>query len=249
MKKLWSVLCFHALCLNAADLSWTFRWDDTDCGIYFEDTNVTATTKMAVRDDVTRILSFNPASNATFNALMPTDPRYGQYAGKFSLSRGVYPSQFTIQYYNTFDGTNFLVCPPGMTSNYLVRIAMTNQALEAYSCLSNFVNTINQVSTNTLSQTTFASLFWTIEKNRVATQGDFNEQGADYLFIVNDLAKYQFGFQSICDFGTGIEDGESLTCCSLIFRRKINSTSLWSRWPIIYKEGQWRLIPAYEMPK
>lgn len=249
MKKLWSVLFFHAIVLNAADLSWTFRWDNTDCGMYFEDTNVTSTAKMAIRDDVARILSFNAASNATFTALIPTHPFFGQYAGKFSLSKGVYPSQFSVQYYNTFGGTNYLVCSAGMTSNYLVRIAMGNQAPEAYSCLSNFVYTINQASTNTLSQTTFASLFWTIEKNRVATQVDFNDQGADYLFIVNDLAKYQFEFQSLFDFGTGTEDGESLTYCSLIFRRRVNATSLWSRWPIIYKEGQWRLIPAYEMPK
>jgi hypothetical protein len=241
------ILLAHIACARTNATPWTFQWDGTVYGLYFEDTNLTATARTVIRDDTARILSYNSASNATLTALPPSNPRFGQYAGVFSLSGVVCPPQFDCRHYNSFGGTNYLVFPAGMTSAYLSHIAMASQAAVAFSTLSNFVHAVNHVSTNTFSRNTFASLFWSTGKNRVATRGDFEEQGADYLFVVNDLAKFCFGFQSILDFETESGNGEIHAGCSLIFRRKTHAAGMWSRWPIVYKEGQWRLIPAYEM--
>lgn len=86
-----------------------------------------------------------------------------------------------------------------------------------------------------------------MSKNRVATEQDFIEQGADYLFIVNDLAKFEYALQSIFDFSTKGKNCEPFIWCSLIIHHRTKGTDIWTRWPALYKEGAWRHVPAYEM--
>lgn len=249
MKKAFMFLSLAAATLQAGEWVWTFQWAGSTRGIYFEDTSLTPAAKAAIRDDTAHILSYSPGSNAVFSAMPPADPCFGQHTGVAALGLNVRPAQFRCQYYKQHTGTPYLFFPTGMTSNYLSHIAMTNQQAAAYSSLSNFVHSINHISTNTVSSNTFASLFWTLSRNRVATAQDFTEQGGAYPFIINDISKYEFAFQSILEFGAKAVDDGPFIWCSLIFHPKEDAydSDVWTRWPAIYKDGVWRLIATYEL--
>lgn len=125
------------------DLSWTFQWETNTYGLLFEDTNLTAMVKGAIRDDVQGVLAYNPTTNAFFHSLTASDPQYGIYAGRMTLDDAATPSEFP-SLYKVLGGTNYFAVANSSSSNYTAKIVLTNQQQVAIGGLSNFLVTAHK---------------------------------------------------------------------------------------------------------
>jgi hypothetical protein len=242
------VVAFAQAQTVSPDLSWTLPWGTSQAGLLFEDTNLTTSVKAAIRDDVARILSFNSLENASFETLSPGSSYYGKWTGNMTLTNAVLPRLLPLSYYKTCSDTNYFVIEEKVCLAYLDKILLTNQNALAINSLSNFVSMINQVTTNNLSSAGFRSLFWSINEDRSISQTDFSEYNPDYIKAISEMATFTHLYISILDFELGTINGSSWLSVNVHVRKKNNPGDVWTDIPLIFRGGQWRFIPGYEMP-
>lgn len=250
MKKFFMLFClFPLIGLTNEDLIGTFQWGTNTVGVVFQTTNLTQSVKATIRDDAARIMSFNPPSNSTFVAFNTGDMNYGVFTGRIAMTRALVPHDFWLTYYNTYNGTNYFVVDPVACTNYLEKIALTNQFSLATGALEAFVNTLNQVSTNNLSPSALASLYWSLQNDRALTLAvDFENDMDACLKKINSMSAEEHIFLSILDISTESLFGQTWLMAGLRIRRKNDPNQMWGDLPVVFRQGQWRFIPGDEMP-
>jgi len=244
MKKLLPLLTLP-LVVMADDWSWTFKWGTNDVGVVFENTNLTASVKSAIRDDFAYVLSYNIPSTAKFEVGIDTDS--GKYAGRLVLDEEATPDKFPAAFFQTHNGTNYFAITHEDSTNYLAQIALTNQYRAAISGLSNFVHTINHATTGNLSRVALVNMYWNLSEDRVLTVDDISERA--YLNLLQsdrgDIKGYTYVVPSILDLAYCEVEGKMWFMGVLRVRSKLNGRALEQY--CAYRKGKWRLI-FYEGP-
>ncbi|MEI7901200.1 MAG: hypothetical protein WCK89_13185 [bacterium] len=155
------VMCF--LSANAQTTALPFQWQDQTLWVDFEQTNLAASVRQTIRDDIAHSMSLIPVTNVTFAVLTTGDQFYGRYTGAATISDKT-PINYChgiFDYYTTMAGTNYFQIDVRACSNYLAAISLTNQYASAISSFSNFLNQVRtgfSVTNMTLAQK--RALFW-----------------------------------------------------------------------------------------
>jgi len=164
------------------------------------------------------------------------------------MNHALVPKGFPLDYYKTYNETNYFMMSATDSTNYLTKIALTNQCAQEMKALNMFVNTLNKVTTNNLSPTVFASWYWSIRYDRAVTlEEDFEGDTEECLKRINEMSKEKFLFVSILDIVQLETFGKTWLGAELRIHPKNNPTDLGDL-PIIYRKGKWRFIPGSEMP-
>lgn len=229
----------------AEDWSRTFQWGTNHIGVVFEETNLTDSVKSVIQDDFAYVLSYNVSSNAVFETLPVGDLYYGKYTGRMVLDMEALPDKFPKKYYNAHLGTNYFVVTYEDSTNYLAQIALTNQQNTAISGLSNFVYTVNYATTNSLSRSALAAMYWKMSEDRVLTSNDMSE--ITYLRVlrpdVGVFQRYTYYAPSILDIA--LSDYGNKTWLVGMLRMRTKEDGQPAEQPCLYREGLWRLV-VYE---
>ncbi len=250
MKKLFMLFCFlPSIGFTTEDLSWTFLWGTNSVGVVFQTTNLEFAVKSSISDDVVRILGFNVPSNSTYTAFNTGDTLFGVVTGRIAMAHAFVPSNSPLRYYNTYNGTIFFVVDAVACTKYLTKIALTNQCPLATDSLATFITTLNQVTTNTVSPSAFASLYWSLQNDRTVTlTGDFEDDITGCLKRINDMSTEEHLLLSILDISNEFLFGKTWLMAEIKIRKKSDPKQVLGDLPVVYREGQWHLIPGYEMP-
>ena len=239
-------LAFISLLVSASvsysqlpDLSWTFQWETNSYGLLFEDTNLTALVKASIRDDVQGVLAYNPATNAFFHSMTASDPQYGVYAGRMTLDDATMPSDFPLSLYKVFGGTNYFAVAISSSSNYTAKIALTNQQQVAISGLSNFLFTVeNMTSSNTTIQA-FQQKWWHPLQERIYTPEDVDADSiAKHIDAFGCLYYY---YPSVLSFEFRSENGKTWLGCK-VWTRKKSDLKKHLKLDLVYGGDQWRFV-------
>lgn len=206
---------------------------------------MTDSVKSSIQDDLTYVLSFNVASNVAFEALTAGDFYYGKYTGRMVLDLEGLPEKFPKNYYIAHDGTNYLVVTYEDSTNYLAQIALTNQQYAAISSLSNFVYTVNHATTNSLSRSALAAMYWKMSEDRVLTSNEMSE--TTYIRVLRPdggvFQRYTYFAPSILDIAYTVCSNKTWLVGMLRMRSKEDCQP--AEQPCLYRDGQWRLV-VYE---
>jgi hypothetical protein len=176
-------LIMTAIMLNVAHsyaqtTNLTFQWHGQTMGVYFEATNLTASVKRAIRDDIAYSLSLIPTNNVTFEILPPTNPDSANYTGIVSIHRTT-PINYCegiLCFYKTVGGNIYWEIDTEASSKYLVAIALTNQYAAAIHSFSNFYhNLITGFDTTGMTLAEKKAFFWGPYANEVE-----QEMGAEF---------------------------------------------------------------------
>ena len=234
---LFSASVSHA---QAPDLSWTFRWETNTHGLLFEDTNLTAMVKVAMRDDVQGVLAYNSTTNAVFHSLTASDPQYGVYSGRMTLDDATTPSDFPLSLYKVLGGTNYFAVAISSSSNYMAKIALTNQQQFAISGLSNFLVTAqNMTSSNTTIQA-FQQKWWHPLQERIYTPEDVD---ADTITKhIDAFGGLYYYYPSVLSFEFRSENGKTWLGCK-VWTRKKGDLKKHLELDLVYGGDQWRFVP------
>jgi len=141
----------------------TFQWHGQTMGLAFEATNLTASVKQAIRDDIAYSMSLIPVTNAVFEVYPPNHPDSAQHTGfaRFSSARINY-CEGVLFFYKTI-GTN--ICwqiDTDTSTEYLAAIAITNQHAKAVAAFTNYFNqfTGGKIDTSKMTLAQKKALIW-----------------------------------------------------------------------------------------
>ena len=255
MKRTLAIISVMAayLCTAASgqDLSWTFQWEASRYGLVFEDTNLVASVKNAIRDDIAYALSLIPSTNVTFEALTPTSSNYGKYAGfvTFSHSTPINYCDGILCYYKSSGGQTVFQLDPEACTNYAAAIALTNQYASAMTALSNRLQQAMigyDVAAMTLAEK--RDFFWNpplMEKIETMEGGRFEQFLNDSIPDVNDPIHGVWPFPSILRFkmSSGLIKGGNppMLSCDVIGGNL--DTGDIDTFTLVYVDGVWRFCP------
>ena len=227
----------------------TFQWHGQTMGVEFEVTNLTASVKAAIRDDIAYSLSLIAASNVTFEALTPTSSSYGKYAGFATISHTT-PINYCagiLCYYNTSGGQTVFQLAPDVCLAYAVAITLTNQHAAAVNAFSNFIShakTRFDVTGMTLTEK--KAFFWgtaAIDALEQEEGANFDQALTDALSSrPSDIPPWAFPpMPSILAFSAWDGAGAGVPVPTLLCKVKrwdpVNKTTHWS---FVYADGTWR---------
>lgn len=245
MKTFLSIGCVLAFVLSAMsqsvpDLSWTFQWGTNTFGLLFENTNLTVGVKAAIRDDVQTVYNVTPPSNAVYRAYQPGEDEYGKFLGHMYM-QGAYtcPRELSGWSYAAYGGTNFFFVEADVCSNYLAKIALTNQYDVATGSLSNFLTVAQNMTTNNTTTNLFLQKFWLLEQNRVPVPSDDHEMTYPN-YIQAWGAKYYF-YPSVLQFNYGNLEGLVVLHAKIHAVKKTDPSGR-SEVYVVYKDDQWRFL-------
>ena len=222
------------------DWSWTFQWGNQHYGLLFEDVGLTPDIKAAIKDDVQGVLSYNPVTSATFNVLSPKDSRYGAYTGRMTLSDAMVPFGFPLALYKVIGGMNYFAVDVAAGSSYAAKIALTNQQNMAISGLSNFLFSVQNMTTGNTTVAEFQQKWWHPIKESV-----YVPREPDPDSVVGYIAKFgglYYAYPSILSFETVSDGGKSWFGCKIWTWQK-NGARDALEMDIVYGGGEWRFVP------
>jgi hypothetical protein len=224
--------------VRAQDVPWTFQWDGVDCGLIFEASNLTASTKAAIRDDVQRVFTLTRRTNAVFHALAPGNVGFGTYTGWVEHDADIsWPKGFKVSSYLTSGTINSFLLDSDCCQKYLQKIALTNQYQTAVCAVSNFISTITTATTNNLSRNAVLELSWSIRANRGATMDDISDP--EYRDIFRNWQEFPFHPPvSILDFSSEPAFGQTWLFLALRFKAILEADTI--EMPVVYVNGMWR---------
>jgi hypothetical protein len=245
MKTLLSTGCVLAFVLSAMsqsvpDLSWKFQWGTNTCGLLFENTNLTVGVKAAIRDDVQTAYYAIPPSNAVYRAYQSGEEEYGKFLGHMYI-QGAYtcPRDLSGWSYAVYGGTNFFFVEADVCSNYLAKIALTNQYDVAIGSLSNFLVAAETMTIANTSTNAFLQKFWHYNSNRIPDISD--DPAFKFLDYVQEWGSVYYINPSILQFEYGSLEG--LICLHAEIKT-VNKTEPDKRSNVyvVYKDAQWRFL-------
>ena len=137
MKRLiQTIILLGASCAYTQTTNLTFQWHGQTMGLDFKETNLTASVKNAIRDDIAYSLSLIAVSNVTFELSAPNTNHTGvvsiHYQTPIDYCEGV------LCFYKTIGGNVWWQIDSETCSNYLAAITLTNQHAVAVNSFSNF---------------------------------------------------------------------------------------------------------------
>ena len=242
MKKTLAIIIIVAVHLCVAsgqDLSWTFQWGTNRYGLLFDATNLSASAKGAIRDDIELLLSYMPQNETEIYILKSGDSYYGEYVGRISWPNRKGMKPFPLSVYSVFGNTNYYHVSESRSVEYLAGIALTNQYRKAVTAIPGWFSQRASASTNTMSCAEYVDCVWFFDLERVATTNDLT--ASDY---VKGLAEWQAWpvcpLVSILDFEQYSKDGNSRLMLGMRHRNVVSGSIVSS--PAIYVEGKWRYV-------
>ena len=127
-------------CAQSQVIGLTFQWHGQDMIVDFETTNLSASVKSAIRDDIAYSLSIIASSNVVFETLTPDSSNYGKYTGFMTISHTT-PINYcggVLCYYKNSGGQTIFQLSPKTCANYAAAVTLTNQHAIAINAFSNF---------------------------------------------------------------------------------------------------------------
>ena len=240
------------VCARTQGTELTFQWSGQTMGVDFEDTNLTASVKYAIRDDIAYGLSLIPPTNVTFEVLTPTSSGYGKYAGFMTVSHTT-PINYCdgiLCYFKNIGGNKVFQLSPAVCSNYVAAIALTNQYASAVTALSNYLHQAEagyDVANMTLAQK--RDFFWNpplMEKIEILKGGQFEQFLNASIPDVNDPIKGVWPFPSILCFKVSSEliagGNQPVLSCKVIGGHLEDDDI--NTFLLVYIDGFWRFCPT-----
>jgi hypothetical protein len=233
---------------HAQTTNLTFQWHGQTMGLYFEATNLTASVKRAIRDDIAYSMSLIPTTNVVFEVFPPTSPSYSKYTGfvDFHTPRINYCGG-VLSLYKTAGGNIHWEIDTNTSTKYLMAIALTNQYATAISAFTNFHHNLVKgfdVSGMTLAEK--KAFFWgslideieqeegaNFEPGITATLSQRPSPLPEWMFpprpSILAFSKWEMG--KIDDLPTPV-----LLCLAKHWTPENKNT----KWPFVYVKGKWR---------
>jgi hypothetical protein len=241
--RIWLLVASTGLFANAQnppfDLSWTFQCDNARYGLLFESANLTADVKTSIRDDVQNVFSCNSSAGATFHALSAGEPKYGIYTGWMSFSEGKIPNGFPLFFYKVFNGTNYFIVDAVSSDDYATKIALTNQQCIAINSLSNFLYTVQNMTTNSTTVASFKQKWWNPLKEDVY---DPQEPDAAIVKYISMYGELHYFYPSILSFENVTYEGKSWFGCK-VWTSKKGNLKPYLQLDLVFGGGEWRFVP------
>ena len=249
MKKLiQTIILLGASCVCAQTNGLTFQWHGQTMGVEFEVTNLAASVKNAIRDDVAYALSLIPSTNVTFEALTPVSSGYGKYAGfaRFSSARIDYCTG-VLCFYKTVGNMVCWEIDTDTSTTYLAAIAVTNQYATAVNAFTNYFYqfTEGKIDTSKMTLAEKKALVWNPPFMQ-RLEADYRDTLEEILSEIVPAVPAPLGacpFPSILAFTVEIDFPEEwnppLLCCEVKFWGEYKSTFLFC-----YVDGKWRFSPS-----
>ena len=233
------------------DWSWTFPRYGTTCGLYFEDTNLTAPVKAAIRDEVCQSYSFVASSNLYSKLYLPGDSKYGTFVGlDGSMGNDGCAEGLGWWDYKLHDGIRYFHVDKELSERFLQAIALTNQHRVAVGRLSQFLQAFNSTTTSNVVPKEYLPLWWSLEQDKPLSP-TFKGRWEDTPGLASKETVVQFCAQ-FCDeeiivssilnfrYGDGDSPIKGLWCETKC--RKRSSSEYERGLAIIYRAGKWRVI-------
>ena len=238
---------------QAQDWSWTFqRWGDT-CGLLFEATNLTTSVKGAIRDDVAKAYAaVTSSNNLSTTVYAPNEPEYGRFVGHDSLEgeEGM-PRDLSGWDYKLHNGNRYFFVKESLSTNYLAKIALTNQHQAAIGSLSNFLATANSTTTNNLNVAEYVQMWWSMEQKKPLSL-TFSMYKDEVLFFPSEEevrkfcdyfnGRYEVIVPTILAFKQDAQKYEGVLYCEPVYRKRSDGSYERLPIPLAYCQGKWRLV-------
>ena len=236
---------------QAQDWSWTFqRWGDT-CGLLFEATNLTASVKAAIRDDIANAYIFTTTNNLFTRIYTSEDSKYGTFVGFDGLqgNKGN-PAGLGGWDYKLHNGNRYFHVKASLSDKYLQQIALTNQYKAAAKSLGSFLTTLNSITTNNVNVAKYLQMWWSMEQNkpvsltysRYQDHVLFFETAEDVKHFCGQIGEYEVIVPSILLFQQDAEKYGGVLWSKTVFRKKDDGVYEWNFIDIAYCQGKWRLV-------
>jgi hypothetical protein len=139
-KMIQTIFLLGASCACAQTTNLTFQWHGQTMGLEFETTNLTASVKNAIRDDIAYSMSLIAASNVTFEVSAPNTNHTGVVS--FHYKTPINYLEGELCFYKTIGGNVWWQIDSETCSKYLAAIALTNQHAVAVNSFSNFYHQV-----------------------------------------------------------------------------------------------------------
>jgi hypothetical protein len=221
--------------------TWSFSWGDGEYGLSFGNgTNLSSSTKAAIRDDVQIVYENIPASNAVYRALQRTDEEFGPLTGQMFLQGNyICPVGLRNWDYREDENIKMIAVKSDLRSLYLEKIALTNQYAATVSALSNFLFLAQSMTPANTSTNAFLQMFWHFNNNRIPVISDDPE--FRFLDYVQKWGGVYYINPSILQFEFGSLEG--LVCLHAEIRTvKKMASEIRSSVYVVYKDEQWRFL-------
>ena len=224
-----------------SDWSWTFQRGGETCGLLFEDSNLTASVKAAIRDDFLRAYSFVAASNLFVSLYAPSDPEYGTFVGGDGL-KGDHgcPHELGGLNYKLHNGNKYLHVEKELSATYLEKIALTNQYQAAVGSLTNFLQAFNALNTNNVNPQEAVQIWWSVKNEQPYALSEF-ATAAEFLGFVSEFSEFEIFVPSIVNFRYEDTQARGGLWCKMRFRRKSGGYEPGPWLDLVYREGKWRV--------
>jgi hypothetical protein len=225
------------------DLSWTFQWENASYGLVFENTNLTTSVRSAIRDDIQQVYSYNPSSNIAYRIYQPEDTdKYGKYTGHMHLRENwTCPSGLSGWDYKIYGGINYFFIGAEVSANYIAKIALTNQYHTEIANLSNFLHTVNNLTTNNITLTAFQQMWWSLATDTVYFPEEPNPD--HWATLLRETSEMRFPYPSILAFEERTDiQGNPLLILSIKTVKK-DSLQNYVEAVFFFRAGQWRFMP------
>ena len=228
------------------DWSWTFQRGGETCGLLFEDINLITSVKAAIRDDVVRVYSTVNITDTFTRLYTPEDMGHGTFIGFYGfLSDGGCPKGLGGWHYKLHNGNKYFHVEKGLSNKYLEKISLTNQHQAAAGSLSNFLATVNSVTTNNAVMSEYLTYWWVSRQNRMLTMDDFPMPG-DFLDFIMPYCEEELLAPSILNFKHGEGELNGELCYEMVSRNRYDGYYKRSAYGLVFKNGQWRIVlPFY----
>ena len=228
------------------DWSWTFLRGEIICGLLFEDVNLSASVKGAIRDDVSWSYSFVATSNLFTRLYISGDTEYGTFIGSDGTKGNNGGAEGLRSWrYKLHNGNRYFHVDKKLSARYLEKIALTNQHQVAAGSLSNFLTTVNNVTTNNAVMAEYITYWWLSGRNRMPTVDDFSNPG-DFMEFIMPYCEEELLAPSILNFRYGERELNGELCYKVVFRNRLDGSYKHSVYDLVFKNGQWRIVlPFY----
>ena len=232
------------------DWSWTFLRDGETCGLLFEDTNLTASVKAVIRDEVCRSYSFVPSSDRFTKLYVAGDPEYGTFIGRDgTMGNNGGATGLGGWQYKLHNGNRYLHVKKELSAKFLQAIALTNQHEAAIGSLTNFLHAFNSTTTNNVVPSAYLPMWWSLEQD-IPLSPSFKRQWEDTPGLMSEativqfcgqFCEYEIIFPSILNFRYGDSQAAGGFGCEVVFRRRSDGYYE-RRWMLTYRAGKWRMV-------
>ena len=228
-----------------ADWSWTFLRAGETCGLLFEDTNLTAPVKAAIRDDVAWSYSYVGTSNLFTRLYVSGDSEYGIFIGvDGTIGNNGCAEGLGGWDYKLHNGNRYFHVEKKLSERFLQAIALTNQHQAAVESLTNFLHAFNSTTTNNVVPAEYLQLWWTMKTERAGSLSDFKSDASFQKFF-GAFSGYELIVPSILNFWYRNETFGNGLWCETQFRAKDNGRYK-KGYDIAFRNGSWRLVlPEY----